>query len=164
MQQSINETFHAQGILEGDCRTIVLLHVGGGHGYARACPGWPQINNWARDVIIVANCIFWIRKSNRDYRKPDTISDGSGDGTTAHLHILRDKDLGKIFPGDGVCPSTLLAVMYWFLHLRQYSAILGVRQICCSAPTRGKEMWNRSWCFTTTTPMNCVNVDTYFIK
>ena len=40
-----------------------------------------------------------------------------------------------IFPGDGVCPSILLAIMYKFLHLQQYSAILGVRQICCSAPT-----------------------------
>ena len=65
-----------------------------------------------REVVFVANCIIGKRKSNCMHQKPDNISDDSGVSITIYLQVLMDKDLGKIFPGDGVSPDTPLAVMY----------------------------------------------------
>ena len=67
--------------------------------------GWARFSAWSREVVFVASCILGKRKSNRMYQKPDNISNGSGVGTKTYLQVLLGKDLGKVFPGDGVSPD-----------------------------------------------------------
>ena len=68
---------------------------------------------------MIKNCNFEMAESNRMHQKPDTISDSSEGGTTTYLqvHMDRDRDLGKIFSGDGVSLDTTLAIMYEFLTI-----------------------------------------------
>ena len=62
------------------------------------------------------------------------VSDGYGAGTTTYLQVLHGKDLGKIFPGDGLSDHS--PVNYVLISVTTaYCTKIGVRQICCSAPT-----------------------------
>ena len=86
--KSINKTHHAQGVLEGEGAPVIVLHVRRGHGHARSSPGLALEPPAGRGAISSANCIFYFNKTNRILRKPDTISDGYGDGTTTYLQVL----------------------------------------------------------------------------
>ena len=114
-QQKITKHHHAQFSLEVKHRPLVVLHVGCGRGHARTSLGWARESLIKREAISALQIAFGMAKNliiyskNRIPSRPDSF----GDGTTTYLHVIMVGGLyiGKIFPRDGVSPSTLLAVM-----------------------------------------------------
>ena len=94
-QHSTDKICHAHGILKGEHRTIVLMHLGGRHVCARTCLGWSHFAGRAWEAIIIANCDLGLRKTNHMHQKTDAVMDDSG-GRGAYLRVLTGRTWGRL--------------------------------------------------------------------